>query len=875
VRFYLEDATTPFAEVTPSGTPAPKQTTATTSFNLATVTTSSVHFRVETLDTAGQPQSAVIEVQRVHVIDLKADGQGTNNWSALASSVVALRSGTLTLDQEVTVGGLVILNGAKIVHTATPSATSPKSVQLRVNGATYVGCGGAIDVTGRGYPAGTTYPGHVNRTSASGGSHLGEGGPYAVVAETFGSVYFPQENGGGGEFYRGGGAIHIRAERVQVDGSILANGQPGNRLGAGGSVWIETASLGGTGTIEAKGGSSTDSYGSGGGGAISIFYATLDPASTLLDHLNAQGGATGITGGAGTIYLRGPSSTLGSVRIDNGTVTGNRRTIFPSLGRGIVQAGSSGGTVLTGRDATIPAYFVGHWLEVEGQDRFVKGVWAIAAVDGTTITLEPNPNRAFNIAAGDRWRGIYRFDTVTVASGSVLVSTDKIVQLVPPLPPEGLVAGAAKASKALDDGSETLYGNDTAPAWVKSAVAIAVGSVPGSYRIVLAPNAVADPDGISEVRLTSGGRSVSMTWSSTAGATVLWAGFPGQRLQLVAIDAHSRVRRAGWLELPPLPVSPDGSWTALLQLGAGVTPRAVAANDDWLGIGDEGVQLYAAGAVQAAVSLPPHERGEQVADLAAAGERFLVATDKRVEVLDLHTPAVYDLPVDAGRVLDLAAGTDDAIVLLADDRDPAHTALRLAELHTPADEGPTLSAASELAVPALAAPRLARTDGRVHLLGLDVEQEGVIYTWPASAAGEVLTAEPTVSELAGGWRGIGAWSQGAVLLAPAAVRLLAYEPSGWREVSRVDLDGEPIAAAVAGSHLVVLLAGEIAVYDVGDPAAPVLVASHPGSSYRAVEPLASGEVLLWSPPLAAPPLRWDPATALPGDGFTTVIDGLP
>jgi hypothetical protein len=34
-------------------------------------------------------------------------------------------------------------------------------------------------------------------------------------------------------------------------------------------------------------------------------------------------------------------------------------------------------------------------------------------------------------------------------------------------------------------------------------------------------------------------------------------------------------------------------------------------------------------------------------------------------------------------------------------------------------------------------------------------------------------------------------------------------------------------------------------------------------------------VLLWSPPLAAPPLRWDPSTVLPGEGFVNVMEGLP
>src|SRR5262249_35088023 len=246
-------------------------------------------------------------------------------------------------------------------------------------------------------------------------------------------------------------------------------------------------------------------------------------------------GGGGRGGGRGSAPGRGGSSPAAPPSTDTGPPPATRRTILPSLGRGIVQDGSADGTVLTGRDASIPAYFVGHWFEVEGQDRYVKGVWKIAGVNGTTVTLEPKTGYPFSlIAPGDRWRGLYRFDAVTVAPGAVLVSVDSIIQLVPPLPAASAASVAQRASKAADDGSENIYGNDEAPAWTKSAVAIATGSVPGSYRITLGPTAVSDPDGISEVRLTSGGRSLASAWSAD-GATFLWPGFPGQRLHLVAI----------------------------------------------------------------------------------------------------------------------------------------------------------------------------------------------------------------------------------------------------------------------------------------------------------------------------------------------------
>ncbi|HWM74328.1 MAG TPA: carboxypeptidase regulatory-like domain-containing protein, partial [Nocardioides sp.] len=245
VRFYLGDATTPFAQVVPAGVP-PLQTTATASFDLATVAGTTVRFRVEATDTAGQVTSQTIEVQRATVVNLKADGQGTNDYSALAGQVVALRSGTLTIDSPVTFGGLLVLNGARIVHTSTAS-TAPKSVQVTVGGPVYVACGGSIDVSVRGYAKEVTYPGHQAPVGNSGGSHLGEGGVATnPPAETYGSVYFPRENGGGGYGQGvGGGAVRITADRVQVDGAVWANGQNECRGGAGGSVWIKAGALAG------------------------------------------------------------------------------------------------------------------------------------------------------------------------------------------------------------------------------------------------------------------------------------------------------------------------------------------------------------------------------------------------------------------------------------------------------------------------------------------------------------------------------------------------------------------------------------------------------------------------------------------------------
>jgi hypothetical protein len=335
-------------------------------------------------------------------------------------------------------GRLVVKPDAVLTQHLTPSAAAPESLTIEA-GELVVETGGAIDVSSRGYGpgvsnvAGITYPGHLASSVQSGGSHLGEGGPFSGRApgETFGSVVAPRENGGAPDnVARGGGAVRIVANRVQVDGAIRANGQSSNRAAAGGSVWITTQELAGIGTIETKGGNATQSQeGSGGGGAIAVEYSSLSAASTLLDHLQAYGGASGVTGGAGTVYVRGGTATYGQLTVDNGTVTGHRRTILPALGKGAAGPGSGGATLATGRSAPIPPYFVGHWVEIRsGQTDQLKGTWRIASIgtDASTVTLAANGGEAVTVAEGDAWQGVYRFDGYAVKGDVQVVSADPI-----------------------------------------------------------------------------------------------------------------------------------------------------------------------------------------------------------------------------------------------------------------------------------------------------------------------------------------------------------------------------------------------------------------------------------------------------------------
>jgi len=98
--------------------------------------------------------------------------------------------------------------------------------------------------------------------------------------------------------------------RLQVDGSLLANGAGGYRSpydgsiyggAAGGSINLQVGSLGGGGVVQANGGDGVSGYNSGGGGGgrvalycrNTLFYGTFQASGGAAGNSNAQAGGTG------------------------------------------------------------------------------------------------------------------------------------------------------------------------------------------------------------------------------------------------------------------------------------------------------------------------------------------------------------------------------------------------------------------------------------------------------------------------------------------------------------------------------------------------------------------------------------------------------
>src|SRR5205807_2821130 len=143
--------------------------------------------------------------------------------------------------------------------------------------------GASVDMTGRGFAPGASYANTTASTGNAGGSHIGGGAPYTgsgdIPGATFGSIYHPQEGGGGAGNTpqgTGAGAVHLTGGTLTVDGVIRANGQGGtgsnDHSGGGGSIWINATNIAGSGTMEARGEDVTAGWAGGGGGAMSIEY---------------------------------------------------------------------------------------------------------------------------------------------------------------------------------------------------------------------------------------------------------------------------------------------------------------------------------------------------------------------------------------------------------------------------------------------------------------------------------------------------------------------------------------------------------------------------------------------------------------------------
>jgi hypothetical protein len=239
--------------------------------------------------------------------------------------------------------------------TSNSAATADSSLGLSILGNAVIEAGGTITLDGKGYPIGANLgPGAAPASPnyyAGGAGYGGLGGSAwggSPGGPSYGSLQQPVDlgsagaTGGYGQLGSpGGGALQLTVNGIlTVNGLISANGGPlsgtgyHGGCGSGGSLWLNVGTLQGGGQICASGGSGPPDGdgGAGAGGRIAIYY-TNAPGFNFASQVTSLGGGPfnytndGMIGaGAGTIYAKAASATVGNVWIGNG---GNPGTVTP------------------------------------------------------------------------------------------------------------------------------------------------------------------------------------------------------------------------------------------------------------------------------------------------------------------------------------------------------------------------------------------------------------------------------------------------------------------------------------------------------------------------------------------------------------------
>ena len=264
------------------------------------------------------------------------------NFVIPAASNVKYASLTVTNGATVTVGG-----GSTVAATGAVKVTGNSTIVVQganttaqvggawagvgstISGATVeVDSGSSINADGQGYSP-LDGPGAGAGSTSNGGSYGGAGGGQAV-STTYGSASAPVDLGSGGGQYQGsslpgGGAIRLIASGTLTNNGIISANAPAvsGFIGgsAGGSVYVTTGALAGSGTFNANGGSNDSGYGfGGGGGRVAIYYNAKQSTFTGFTASTASGGVVpnsngAVPGSAGTIAFFDTSATNDNVMV--------------------------------------------------------------------------------------------------------------------------------------------------------------------------------------------------------------------------------------------------------------------------------------------------------------------------------------------------------------------------------------------------------------------------------------------------------------------------------------------------------------------------------------------------------------------------------
>ena len=251
---------------------------------------------------------------------------------------IVINGCTLTVDGEHNFPDLHVINGGTLTH----SQGHAEGMKLAVANDIIIDSTSHINVSGKGYSSASgPGAGGIGKWSSGGAGHGGLGGDdgfptpseAASGGPSYGSIIEPNSLGSGGGHpwnYSGEGGAGGGIVRLEINGSLILygainadglDGLPRGGGGSGGSIYVITESISGTGTISADGGDwSPDHYyaGGGSGGRVALCYDT----SAYNGEITAKGGLGFYNGASGTIYKKAFSQQYGDLIVNNNGTDG-------------------------------------------------------------------------------------------------------------------------------------------------------------------------------------------------------------------------------------------------------------------------------------------------------------------------------------------------------------------------------------------------------------------------------------------------------------------------------------------------------------------------------------------------------------------------
>jgi hypothetical protein len=335
---------------------------------------------------------------------------------------------TLSLQTPLAVGGRVELLNETVLTVPDADETTHRVLALRIDsmGSFTIDSQSQINLDGKGYPSNMNGPGLESEDLGCYGG-LSSSAKSTCVYGDFRQVSLA---GAGNTDAAGGGVISLKADTLEVNGVIRANGASGYRAGAGGGIHIEATVFNGTGTMTANAGVSSRRDYASGGGRVSLYVADGD---FLEDNVSAA--AVDEEGGAGTIF-RQSADDAGYLVIDNkGVLSPDNGTVIRHVGLQNIKAVSSpsDGTwdirvagIPWQAKTTTRLGLVGLHVRLGGDEN--APLYQITHNTENTITLEAETDLTYML--GKTLRGVITLQSLTIKGGaSVDLGGDQLEQL--------------------------------------------------------------------------------------------------------------------------------------------------------------------------------------------------------------------------------------------------------------------------------------------------------------------------------------------------------------------------------------------------------------------------------------------------------------